>query len=351
MGIHVRAKHGRLYLDIYDQGSRRWEPLGLTVPADAGLRREVYRQAEAIRVRREMQLSAGREGLVDPVAGREGLAHYAKAVAAKLPKTSHLRKSLKYLEPFAGSLRLAAVDEAFLERYRDHLLNESGLARQTAVNYFQAAKTLLRRAERDRLVGRNPAANVKGISPPDSRRQALTQEEVARLAAADPAGRCGSEVRRAFLFSCLTGLRVSDLRALTWGDVERLPAPRLALAQQKTGGMVYVPLNPSAWRLIDDGTIHLGVDLVFSLPEGSASAIFRRWAKLASITKPLSYHVARHSYAVSLLESGAGIYEVSKLLGHRSIREVETYARATDRLKREAVERLPEIELKSKKKA
>jgi site-specific recombinase XerD len=317
----------------------------LSISSDPTQAREARRLAEVIRARRELQLVAEVQGMIDPVGSKSSLIGYAEATAKSMPKTSHLGKSMKYLRPFAGAIRLEAIDESFLERYRECLVKASGLAVASSVNYFQGLKTLLRKAVRDRLLTRNPGENVRGIRSPDSKRIALTAEEIARLAATDPGGKLGAEIRRAFLFSTQSGLRVSDLHALRWGDIERTPEPRLAMRQTKTEGMVFIPLNATAWKLVNDGAIHREDEAVFNIPVGSCSAVFKRWAKVASITKPLSWHIGRHSFTVALLESGAGIYEVSKLLGHRSIRQVETYARMTSAMARRAVDLLPALEL------
>jgi site-specific recombinase XerD len=178
----------------------------------------------------------------------------------------------------------------------------------------------------------------------------LTAADVAALASRPLAGLPGAEVCRAFLFACSTGLRVSDLRALTWRAIERLPTPRISIVQTKTGHAVQVPLNASAWRLIDDKGIHKPGELVFNLEgaEGSSFFFFRRWEKLAGIEKHLSWHVARHTFAVQSLEAGTDVYTVSKLLGHSSVTQTQTYARATDSMRQKAVDSLPEVSMAKK---
>jgi site-specific recombinase XerD len=70
---------------------------------------------------------------------------------------------------------------------------------------------------------------------------------------------------------------------------------------------------------------------------------FQKWATRAGIQKHIGWHTARHTFAVISLESGADIYTVSKLLGHTNIRTTQIYAKATDKMKRDAVNALPAI--------
>jgi site-specific recombinase XerD len=70
-----------------------------------------------------------------------------------------------------------------------------------------------------------------------------------------------------------------------------------------------------------------------------------KWAEKAGVKKPVGWHTARRTFATWELESGADIYTVSKLLGHKNIKQVAKYAQATDKLRRSAVNALPVIRL------
>ncbi|MGD9940874.1 MAG: tyrosine-type recombinase/integrase [Clostridia bacterium] len=351
MSIHVRSKRKRLYLDTYEQGQpRTWEALGLRLGDDPQLNKEAWRLADAIRLKREMQALARREGMLDPVGGKQTLVAYAKSITATELKKSTITISMAFLEQHFKDVKLLAIDAKAAERYRDFLVSESGLAQGTARIYFVAFKTVLNRAVRDKLITSNPAIGVRGVKAVDSNKVALTIDELTRMAARPLTGTPGADVSRAFMFSCHTGLRVSDLRTLTWKDIERQPTPRLSIVQTKTGRSVQVPLNASAWAIIDDKAIHKPGELVFNLTgaEGSSFFFFRRWEKIAGVEKHLSWHVARHTFAVLSLETGTDIYTVSKLLGHSSVNQTMTYARATDAMRQKAVDSLPETTMAKK---
>jgi integrase len=96
-----------------------------------------------------------------------------------------------------------------------------------------------------------------------------------------------AEIRRAFLFACHTGLRVSDLETLTWNKIETNPM-QVAKQQAKTKAPVYIPLSGTAIKLIDGGGEHSPSDRVFNLPVNKRRLsynILKRWAKAAGLTK------------------------------------------------------------------
>jgi integrase len=149
------------------------------------------------------------------------------------------------------------------------------------------------------------------------------------------------------LFGCYTGLRISDLRTLAWGDIQRDPL-QINKRQEKTERKAFVPLHAVAWGIIDDKRLHGYKDPVFpalTKSKTNTNEYLKRWAKKAGIEKNIGWHTARHTFAVLSLESGAEIYTVSKLLGHTDVKTTQVYANATDKMKREAVNALPVIDI------
>jgi site-specific recombinase XerD len=110
-------------------------------------------------------------------------------------------------------------------------------------------------------------------------------------------------------------------------------------------------LNHSAWNFIKADMKRSPDELMF--PRLSASGTdpheyFRAWERKTGLEKKIGWHTARHTFAVLSLEAGADLYTVSKLLGHTSIETTQVYAKATDKMKRAAVDRLPEIKISPK---
>lgn len=134
---------------------------------------------------------------------------------------------------------------------------------------------------------------------------------------------------------------------LRWGDIERAPW-RIVKRQEKTDERVYIPLSETARGLIDDKALHDCGEAVFPALAASRQGYHSRldkWAKDAGISKRVGWHTGRHTFAVMLLEGGADVYTVSKLLGHTDIKTTQVYAKVTDKLKSAAVEALPKIEI------
>jgi integrase len=346
MGVKIREKRKRLYLDVYHQGRRAWQALGLTLGADAHTNREMWRLAEVIRQKRELQIASGEWGLLDPIEGKRTLLKYAQGIAKLRSPKDHIAKSLKYLAEYCKDIRLGSVTERFLEGYQGFLL-EKGLSKTTAAHYYAALKYILKRATRDRMIPRNPAEAVKGMNVPETVKVHLSVEEIQRLASTALGGALGAEVKKAFLFGCFTGLRISDLKSLAWGEIQRDP-PQITKRQEKTGRIVGIPLKESAWRIIDDKALHKRGEKVFPLltaSETNTNQYLVAWAKRAGVDKQIGWHTARHTFAVLALEGGADFFTVSKLMGHTKPQITAVYAKATDRLKRQAISGLPDVSL------
>lgn len=353
MGVKIRQKGNHLYLDIHYRGSRRWESTGLALPADARGKKEVMALAEEVRRKREMQIAAGRFQLLDPIASKKTVVQYAEEVAKEYDKKMHLPKSLKYLKPFAGETLLCDLDERFMDGYRAFLLSQKTLGATTAAHYLDAMKALLTRAERERLIDRNPSKGMKGIKIPEAKRPYLTIEEIQKLYDTPASGgELSEQCRRAFLLSCFTGLRLGDLKNLAWGDITREPEPAIEKKQNKTQGIVSVPLSPSAWALINDKQIHRNDELVFPRMTATKSVNVHtpliEWRKKAGITRAFGWHAGRHSFAMMTLEASGDIYAVSRLLGHSDVKITSVYLRLTDPRKREIIASLPGIDTSRK---
>jgi len=160
-----------------------------------------------------------------------------------------------------------------------------------------------------------------------------------------------SVVRRAFIFCLYCGLRFCDVKDLTYSNVD-YSNKLLKFEQNKTKGKsaasdVIIPLNDGLLSLIGEPPADATKDtLIFNLPsyESCAKSV-KRWVKRAGINKHISWHCARHSFAVNILNNGANIKTVTSLLGHSGLKHTEKYTRAVDKLKEEAINILPELEL------
>lgn len=182
------------------------------------------------------------------------------------------------------------------------------------------------------------------------KKDVLSQEEMQQLIATHYK-RENPNIRRAFIFCLYTGLRYCDVKDLTFANID-FANRLLKFEQNKTKGHssnsgVVIPLNDGLLKLIGEPTMPDNrAELVFPLPsyEMCLKAV-KRWVKRAGINKHISWHCARHSFAVNILNNGANIKTVASLLGHSGLQCTEKYTRAVDSLKQQAIDSLPTLNI------
>jgi integrase len=237
------------------------------------------------------------------------------------------------------SIMFSQINLKLIEDFRRWLLtascggNKKGtISQNTAATYFSIFKAALKQAFIDGYLTIDLSAKVKGIQEQESRREHLTVEELNTLAATE----CDRPVmKRAALFSALTGLRHCDIKKLRWAEVQKDGDNyRLNFTQQKTKGVEYMPISEQAYRLC--GEPQAPDELIFEdLPDPSwISAPLKRWIKSAGITRNITFHCFRHTYATLQLAGGTDIYTVSKMLGHTNVRTTQVYAKVVDEKKK-----------------
>ena len=158
MGVSIRVKRGKLHLDIIHNGRRKWEALGLSVPADKTQRAEIMRLAEVCKSKREAQILSGEWGMIDPISGKQTLIEYMNGIAEGKGQNDFTHKAVKHLEDFpGGNIAIGGVTEKWLEDFQEYLLKDTGLSKKTIAHYSGAVRYALRIATRDRIIPRNPA--------------------------------------------------------------------------------------------------------------------------------------------------------------------------------------------------
>jgi len=348
MSVKVREKRGKLYLDIYQSGKRTWESLHLELTKDKTQDKEIWRLAEICRSKRETQLLTGAWNINDPIAGKISLIGYMEEYSKNYKSPNTVGCCIKYIKEFhSGSIQLIQVTSKWVDDFQGFLLKKDNLSQGSAAFYARLLRSALKRAVAKEMILKNPADVVQKISSPEPEMIFLNIDEVkalARIVIDDP---YGAEVRRAFLFGCYTGLRISDLETLTWGKIETNPM-QIIKSQEKTKNTAYIPLNKSAQALIVDGKPHTKTENVFNFSSRNRRTSYthlKDWAEKAGLKKTVGWHTARRTFATMALENGADIYTVAKLLGHTNISNVTKYAKVTDKLRSEAINALPEIEV------
>jgi site-specific recombinase XerD len=345
MSVRIRKKRGKLYLDIYAHGRRKWEALHLTLTSDRIHNKDTMRLAEICRAKRELQIVSGEWGILDLGSNKKTLYNLAKEMSDSGKYSIRISSVLPYLEKYPGgkTAQISRINKKWVEHFQDFLLKY--LSQNTARNYILGVCQVLNKAVQENIILKNPGHGVEIVKKQESERIFLNIEEMQKLANVEAKTDLEKDVKKAFIFACYTGLRVSDLITLTWGNIEHSP-PQIVKNQKKTGVRVYIPLHKTARTVIEDNALHDHGELIFpwlKVIRNNRNLYLTKWAERSGISKCIGWHTARHTFAVKSLESGADIYTVSKLLGHTDITTTQVYAKATDKMKREAVNALPEI--------
>lgn len=132
------------------------------------------------------------------------------------------------------------------------------------------------------------------------------------------------ETQLAFGFACLTGLRISDIRALRWSNIMRNEATNtLVIVQKKTKELNAVPICSTAESWMPPKKD----DKVFHLPaHANVDATLKRIAKKVGITKTISFHTSRHTFGTLIQAATGDIETTKKLMGHKSLKSTAVYA-------------------------
>jgi integrase/recombinase XerD len=345
-----------LYLDIYRDGKRSYEFLKLYInnkartPIDTEQNRQNWELAERMRTKRETELNYSTFGEIAPENKKMLFSDFIQRYTSDYTKKDYRmiagainRFTDYYAEKYPrlkiSTLRLSEVDNKMIEGYVEYLGNHN--TGEGIASYFRRFKKVLKYAVDNGMIAKNPAVGVKCETVEGLRKDILTNEEIVLLAKAP----CQNpNIKRAFILSCCTGLRWCDVKELKYSNID-FSMDKMTVNQQKTGKPAIIDLNNTAKRMI--GEPGNPKDLVFELPtfEGCTKTV-KAWVKRAGIEKHITWHCARHSFAVNLLTSPQrpDIKTVSSTLGHNSLKHTEKYTRVVDELKKKAVNSLPDYE-------
>ena len=257
------------------------------------------------------------------------------------------KSALNFLESFTnGNCKIGDLNEKFCNDFRDYLLTTKSkrstkvkLSRNSVVSYFNKFKASLKQAFKDGLLKENLNDKIDFVKAEETQREFLTLEELQALAKSD----CDNPLlKRAALFSALTGLRWSDIKKLKWSEVQNSNSQGyyLRYRQEKTEGVETLPVSKQAVELL--GEQGAQDEEIFKKLHYSAyfNILLARWMIKAKITKNITFHNFRHTYATLQLSQGTDIYTISKMLGHRNVKTTQVYAKIIDEKKREAADKI-----------
>jgi len=376
MKVHLRQreqKRGKrisVYLEYY-KGSRKsadgkvlpireYETLGIflhikpSTPSQKQENKQNLELAKIIKSKREVEIKNNQFGFLNEDKSNSDFLQYFNKLTqdrlSSLGNYGNWDSTLNHLNKYTNKRVLfKEIDEKFCEGFKDYLINKvkknngENLTSSSVSSYFNKFRASLRQAVKDKIILYNPSIDVKIPKAIEKEREYLSIDEIKQLNKVE----CRYEVlKRAFLFSCLTGLRWSDIHKLKWKEVHfDNEGSKLHYYQKKTGTLEYLNINEEALEYL--GEKGSDDDKPFEGLKYSSyfNVSLTQWMLKAGITKHITFHCARHTYATLLITNGVDIFMVSDLLGHKEIKTTQIYARIIDKKKKEAVNKIPSIKI------
>ena len=346
-----KREHEILDLFIYDKPK---------TPAQRQHNKEHMLLAETIKSKRLVEWQSQKHGFEDRTKRSASFIDYfQRQVDIKEQTTSTSNHSIwlsarKHLLFYCGKhdLSFDELDKDWLDGFKYYLTNEAktksdtALSRNTQSSYFNKVRAAINQAYREGIIRDNPLSQVTSIKAKTTKRVYLTLDEVNALAQTE----CRySVLKRAFLFSCSTGMRWCDIHRLTWSEIEafnnhkRIIFDQAKLSHGDAKSLQYLDMSKSAESLL--GPVKAAHERVFKGLKYSAymNVELLRWCMAAGISKHVTFHAGRHTFAVIQLSRGIDIYAVSKLLGHSELKTTEIYADIIEQRRMEAMLTFPDI--------
>ena len=247
----------------------------------------------------------------------------------------HTKEFLKWKYNISD-IDIKKIDYAFLNDFELFLRIEKSCNNNSAVKYIKNLGKIIRICLANGWIERDPFMNYQSKYD-EVTRMFLNEKEIEVLSAKDFKNERLSLVRDIFLFSCFTGLAYIDTKELTYQNINLgLDGSQwIYTKRQKTKTTSNIPLLSQTEQIIEKYKNHPvcvnNGKLLPILSNQKMNAYLKEIADLCSINKELTYHIARHTFATTItLSNGVSIESVSKMLGHKSIKTTQHYAKILD---------------------
>lgn len=240
--------------------------------------------------------------------------------------------TLKLLKEYNSTIFIEKVNTAFLIDLESYLVAKK-LAINTIARHMKVLKRYINVARKKELITKYPFFGYS-IRSEQTHREALTEKELELLEHYRAQLHEPDEILNAFLFSCYTGLRYSDIKTLTKQDIQNYNSSRWILTRmKKTNHEIRIPIKTifNGKALEISKAIPRSRGVLFKLKNNQqTNRHLKRIAKVLGIKKKISFHTARHTCATLLLYRGVSITSVQRILGHQSVKTTQIYSTVTD---------------------
>lgn len=351
----IKNEQSSLYLDFYPPIRHpktgrltRREYLGIYIYANPKAQFQVdfnntmLRNAELIKCRRTEAIINGEFGFLNRSSGKESFLEYFRSKMANDDNFKNWNTAYRHFENYCGgSCTFDDLTLEYCQGFLTYLLSlttatKTKMMASSANNNLNKLKCVLKIAFEEKRIKENIAQRLKHAKTADTRREFLTLDEVKMLANTP----CEKPViRTSALFSCLTGLRISDIIRLQWENIIKGSDGGwcMHIVTKKTKTAAVLPLSEEALALCGErstGQVFKG------LTQTILPLYLKNWIKSAGITKHITFHCFRHTYATLQLAAGTDLYTISKMLTHSNVGTTQIYADVVNDLKRKAADKI-----------
>jgi site-specific recombinase XerD len=240
---------------------------------------------------------------------------------------------------------LTNIDYSFISDF-EYYLKAGVCAHNTAMKYLGDLKKIVLLCVKRSWLLKDPFLGYK-MSRRDVQKDFLVDQELDAIIRKEFVTERLSLVRDIFLFSCYTGLAYADVKRLKRSDIRiGIDHKRwIFIQRQKSSTPSPVPLLPAALQILNKYKDHprcTSADLALPvLTNQKMNEYLKEIADLCQITKTLTYHTARHTFATTVtLNNNVPIESVSKMLGHKSLKQTQHYAKILNKKVSEDMEAL-----------
>lgn len=303
---------------------------------------EMLYKAEGIQSMRIQSLINEEYGFLDKQRMKSDFLAYFKSIAWK--KHQKWQVCYRHFTNFMdGHCTFGEVTVDLVRRFGEYLLTTNQLKfekkkmkQNSAAGYFSTFRALLKIAYRDKMIRENINDFLEKIEYEDTKKEFMTLDELKQLANTP----CEIPVlRKASIFACFTGLRLSDILQLEWEHI--IPASDggycMRIRTEKTETEATLPISDEALEFCGER----GEGKVFKgLQRGMAQHPLNRWIKKSGIQKHITFHCFRHTFATLQIAMGTDIFTVSKMLTHKNVSTTQIYAELVNEKKRESANKI-----------
>lgn len=238
----------------------------------------------------------------------------------------------KQLMAYRSSIDIRIVNSDFLLSFENYMRIERKLSINTIARHMKVIKRYINVARKKEIIIKDPFLNYT-IRSEETHRESLSEKELDLLEEYRQHSE-SNEVLNAFLFSCYTGLRYSDICNITKQDIYSINRKKwLIIKMHKTNIEVRIPISTvfDGKGLLLSKSIPRSRGRLFLLESNQkTNRTVKAILKKLGIKRNYSFHSARHTFATLLIYRGVNITTVQKLLGHKSVKTTQVYSAVTD---------------------